>query len=171
MSCCRCSRARSTMIRDVRLWHQTDFGDWTDDVRSRAQSRPRSRTARLPKLNPSRRALRGRWCASGHTRASAPVKHRYELGPIGACLIRAILFFLKANPASISFVVCRRRATAIGNSLNHRRHGVGGPAFAGTTLMILLRAFNSPAGPCPPNRDRADAGVKSCPTDCAAAPR
>ena len=30
---------------------------------------------------------------------------------------------------------------------------------------------NSPAGPCPPNRDRADDGAGSCPRRCGAVPR
>jgi hypothetical protein len=39
------------------------------------------------------------------------------------------------------------------------------------TLLAMTECLNSPAAPCPPNRDRADAVAKSSPTDCAAAPR
>jgi hypothetical protein len=57
-----------------------------------------------------------------------------------------------------------------------RLWNTGSPAFAGYDNLWCGGAarftwFNSPADPCSPNRDRAGAGVKSSPTDCAAAPR
>src|SRR5258705_10095504 len=39
MSSCRCSRARSTTIRDFRLWHETDMPTLFRNVRSQGQSR------------------------------------------------------------------------------------------------------------------------------------
>jgi hypothetical protein len=109
------------------------------------QSRPRSRTARLPKLTPrDQPSVAGGACLVTPA-PQLPLKHRYEPGPIGACLIRMRLIRCLAGKKcwasgphdfAVRFGIvrsARRRSWRRGSTKGGvTRHSIVVPANAGT---------------------------------------